>query len=224
MSTSREIGGWGNAPGQFNSPHAVTQMPDGRLVVVDFRGGAMHDYMTVKGQIAEERWEADPGRKSRIQVFDPDGNFIEQWDHLNPLTVAVYGDRLYASDNMSDLVVYDAHTMGRTRTPREKLAIYIHQMAVDPTRRHLHERPSTPNMRAKAAAPRDPATAAGRRTRRSGEDQVPVPVQVVGFVESHKRAGAQVDEQLGEIGGVGGVATGGEGPGETPKGRARFAR
>lgn len=126
----KEIGGWGNEPGQFNSPHAVTQMPDGRLVVVDFRGGALHDYMTVRGQIADERWEQDPGRKSRIQVFDPDGNFVEQWDHLNPLTVAVYGDRLYASDNMSDLVVYDAHTMQELER-HERLAIYIHQMAVD---------------------------------------------------------------------------------------------
>ena len=126
----KEIGGWGNEPGQFNSPHAVAQMPDGRLIVVDFRGGAMHHYMTVPGQIAEERWENDPDRKSRIQVFDPDGNFIEEWHHINPLTVAVYGNRLYASDNMSDLVVYDA-TTGEQLERHDKLAIYIHQMAVD---------------------------------------------------------------------------------------------
>ena len=126
----KEIGGWGDGPGQFNSPHAVTQTPDGRLLVVDFRGGAMHPYMTVEGQIAEQRKHTAPERRSRIQVFDPHGNYLEEWTHINPLSLAVYGDRTYASHDMGDLLVLDA-VSGEELERHEKLAIYIHQMAVD---------------------------------------------------------------------------------------------
>ncbi len=126
----KEIGGWGNAPGQFNSPHAVAQTPDGRLLVVDFRGGDMHSYMTVPGQIAAERTVKDPDRKSRIQVFDPDGNFLEEWTHLTPLSILVKGNRIYASDEFHDLVVMDATTF-EILERHENLAIYIHQLAVD---------------------------------------------------------------------------------------------
>jgi hypothetical protein len=126
----REIGGWGNGPGQFNSPHAVAQTPDGRLLVVDFRGGNLHSYMTVEGQIAEERKTTDPDRKSRVQVFDSQGNYLEEWTHIMPLSIAVYGDRIYASDQMHDLVVLDASTF-EVIERHENLAIYIHQMALD---------------------------------------------------------------------------------------------
>lgn len=126
----KEIGGWGNEPGQFNSPHAMAQTSDGRLLVVDFTGGALHAYMTVEGQIAEERKTIDPGRASRVQVFDADGNFIEEWTHIFPLSIAVYGDRIYASDEMHDLVVFDAAT-GEELERHENLAIYLHQFALD---------------------------------------------------------------------------------------------
>ena len=126
----KEIGGWGNEPGQFNSPHAVAQLPDGRLLVVDFKGGAMHPYMTVPGQIAEHRKIDDPSRQSRIQVFDPEGNFLEEWTHITPLSLAVYGDRIYASDEYHDLVVLDASTLKELER-HKNLAIYIHQMAMD---------------------------------------------------------------------------------------------
>lgn len=126
----KEIGGWGDGPGQFNSPHAVAQTPDGRLLVVDFRGGALHPYMTVPGQIAEERKVDNPNRPSRIQVFDPDGAFLEEWTHIKPLSLAVHGNRIYASDALHDLVVLDAATFEEIERHRN-LAIYIHQMAVD---------------------------------------------------------------------------------------------
>jgi hypothetical protein len=126
----KEIGGWGDGPGQFNSPHAVAQVPDGRLLVVDFTGGALHPYMTVPGQIAEERKVATPGRKSRIQVFDPDGNYLDEWKHITPLSLAVYGDRIYASDEYRNLVVLDARSFEELER-HEGLAIYIHQMAKD---------------------------------------------------------------------------------------------
>jgi len=126
----KEIGGWGNEPGQFNSPHAMAQAPDGRLFVVDFTGGALHDYMTVPGQIAEERYHPDPNRKSRIQIFDADGNFLEEWTHIVPLSLAIYGDKIYASSDMHDLVVMDVNT-GEELERHANLAIYIHQMAMD---------------------------------------------------------------------------------------------
>ena len=126
----KEIGGWGDGPGQFNSPHAVAQTPDGRLLVVDFAGGALHPYMTVDGQIAEHRKVKDPDRRSRIQVFDPDGIFLEEWRHITPLSIAVYGDRIYASDEYHDLVVLDATTFKEIERHKD-LAIYIHQMAMD---------------------------------------------------------------------------------------------
>lgn len=126
----KEIGGWGNEPGQFNSPHAMAQAPDGRLFVVDFTGGALHDYMTIPGQIAEERYHTDPNRKSRIQIFDPDGNYIEEWTHIVPLSLAIYGDKIYASSDMHDLVVIDVNT-GEELERHPNLAIYIHQMAMD---------------------------------------------------------------------------------------------
>lgn len=126
----KEIGGWGNEPGQFNSPHGVAQTPDGRLLVVDFKGGAMHPYVTVEGQIAEHRKIVDPARKSRIQVFDPEGKFLEEWTHITPLSIAVYDERIYASDRFHDLVVLDANTFKEIER-HEKLAIYIHQLALD---------------------------------------------------------------------------------------------
>ncbi len=126
----KEIGGWGNAPGQFNSPHAVACLPDDRIMVVDFRGGALHAYMTLEGQIAEHRKHPDPDRKSRIQIFDAEGNFLEEWTHLKPLSVAVYGERIYASDNMHDLLVLDAAT-GALIERHDNLTFYIHQFAMD---------------------------------------------------------------------------------------------
>ena len=126
----REIGGWGDGPGQFNSPHAIVQVPDGRLLVVDCPGGAYHPYMTVPGQIAEERFAGDPARPGRIQIFDPDGNYLEEWTHFTPLSIAVHGDRLYVSDDYHDLVVLDAHSFREIERHRD-LAIYIHQLAVD---------------------------------------------------------------------------------------------
>ena len=53
------IGGTkGPAPGQFNVPHAIAIDSRGRLLVLD-----------------QQRQERNP----RVQVFDQEGNFIEQW-------------------------------------------------------------------------------------------------------------------------------------------------
>ncbi len=50
-------GGYGNAPGQFDTPHCVRVDKDGRVLIVD-RGN------------------------SRVQIFDTEGRYLESWDHL----------------------------------------------------------------------------------------------------------------------------------------------
>ena len=71
-------GTWGSEPGEFKTPHALAWDSQGRLFVSD-RGN------------------------NRIQIFDADGNFLEEWDqfsrisglHIDP------DDTLYAIDSES---------------------------------------------------------------------------------------------------------------------------
>jgi len=126
----REVGHWGRGPGEFNTPHALAQDAQGRLLVADLCGGNFHDYMTVPGQIAEHRTHRAPDCQSRIQVLDPEGAFIEEWTHLLPLSLAVYGDHVYASDRMSNLAILEART-GEVVDRVDNIAIYIHQLAMD---------------------------------------------------------------------------------------------
>lgn len=127
----KTIGKWGREPGEFNSVHAMAQTADGRLLVVDFCGGNLHSYMTVPGQIKEHRNHREPDCKSRIQILDADGNYLGEWNHIAPLSVAVYGNKVYASDNYNSLKVLDDKT-GEVLERMDNLAIYIHQMALAP--------------------------------------------------------------------------------------------
>jgi hypothetical protein len=126
----KSVGSWGRGPAQFNTPHALAQDAQGRLLVADLCGGNFHDYMTVPGQIAEHRTKSDPGCYHRIQILDPEGDYIDEWKHVSPLSIAVYGDHVYASDKMSNLAILDAAT-GEQIDRVENIAIYIHQLAMD---------------------------------------------------------------------------------------------
>ncbi len=126
----REVGTWGRGPGQFNTPHALAEDSQGRLLVADLVGGNFHDYMTVPGQIAPERTRPEKGATHRIQRFEPDGTYIDEWTHIMPLSIATYGNRVYASDKMSHLAILDEDT-GEVLERVEDLAIYIHQLAMD---------------------------------------------------------------------------------------------
>ncbi len=126
----RSVGQWGRGPAEFNTPHAITEDSQGRLLVADLCGGNFHDYMTVPGQIDPVRTQPDPGCQHRIQRLDAEGNYIDEWTHITPLSLATYGNRIYASDNMSDLAILDEDT-GEVLERRDNLAIYIHQMAMD---------------------------------------------------------------------------------------------
>jgi peptidylamidoglycolate lyase len=79
------IGGQkGKEPGQFDLPHAVLIDSKGRLVVTDRNNG-------------------------RIQIFDQDGTFIEQWTNLGIAQPSgLYlepDDTAWTNDNASDLVI-----------------------------------------------------------------------------------------------------------------------
>ncbi|MGI9328617.1 MAG: hypothetical protein ACR2PZ_25605 [Pseudomonadales bacterium] len=126
----KSIGSWGRGPAQFNTPHAIAQDSQGRLLVADLCGGNFHDYMTVPGQIEAHRTKADEGCQHRIQVLDGDGAFIDQWTHIMPLSIATYGNRIYASDKMSNLVILEEGS-GKVLQRVDDIAIYIHQLAMD---------------------------------------------------------------------------------------------
>src|SRR5690349_11248936 len=75
----KEWGGTGSAPGQFLVPHALALDSQGRLFVAD-------------------------RDNNRIQIFDQDGKFLEQWTQFgrpSGLHIAA-DDTLYVSDNQSN--------------------------------------------------------------------------------------------------------------------------
>ena len=126
----RSVGQWGRGPAQFNTPHALTIDSQGRLLVADLVGGNFHDYMTLPGQIEAYRTQPQPDATHRIQRFDADGNYLDEWTHIMPLSLATYGNRIYASDRMSHLAILDEDT-GAVLERVENIAIYIHQLAMD---------------------------------------------------------------------------------------------
>lgn len=76
-----EWGGTGDGPGQFNQPHALAMDSQGRLFVAD-RGN------------------------NRIQIFDQDGRFLDQWYQFSRLS-GIYiddNDVLYGADSESGSV------------------------------------------------------------------------------------------------------------------------
>ncbi|MFT7654081.1 MAG: hypothetical protein ACI9UU_003198, partial [Candidatus Azotimanducaceae bacterium] len=70
------------------------------------------------------------GCQHRIQRFDSDGSYIDEWTHITPLSLATYGNKIYASDKMSNLAVLDEET-GEVIQRVDNIAIYIHQFAMD---------------------------------------------------------------------------------------------
>jgi peptidylglycine monooxygenase len=68
-------GGFGSGPGQFTTPHGIGALPDGRILVGD-------------------------RENDRVQVFDPDGNYLTEWHGFyHPMDIHVARDGLiYVSD------------------------------------------------------------------------------------------------------------------------------
>jgi DNA-binding beta-propeller fold protein YncE len=67
----RAWGSYGSGPGQFNTPHAIAVDSKGRLYVSD-------------------------RENNRIQIFDPTGKFLRQWEHLG----ATQGIHITANDEL----------------------------------------------------------------------------------------------------------------------------
>ena len=120
----KAVGGWGRGPAEFHTPHALAQDSQGRLLVADLCGGNFHDYMTLPGQIEPHRTEVPDGAQHRIQRLSPDGDYIDEWTHITPLSIATYGDKVYASDKMSDLVILNEDT-GAIEQRVENIAICL---------------------------------------------------------------------------------------------------
>jgi DNA-binding beta-propeller fold protein YncE len=67
-------GGKGTAPGQFDTPHSIAMDNAGRIYVAD-------------------------RANNRVQIFNQDGQFIDQWTNLGtPWGLTVHGDMLYVVD------------------------------------------------------------------------------------------------------------------------------
>ena len=64
----RQVGEYGNGPGQLGVVHAVALDARGRLLVANVCGGALHPYVTVRAQIAEERLRPIPDCTSRAST------------------------------------------------------------------------------------------------------------------------------------------------------------
>lgn len=73
------FGGFGSAPGEFNVPHAIAIDSSGRVFVAD-------------------------RDNNRIQIFDQDGRFLDQWTRFGRPSGIFIGDddTIYVSDNQSN--------------------------------------------------------------------------------------------------------------------------
>ena len=151
----KEIGGWGVQPGQFIAPHAIAVLRDGRILVAESSRGDLHPYATQDGQIAEHRKKVFPNHKGRIQIFDSEGNYLTQWTHIKPFSLAVYGNRIYAADSHSDLVVLDGTTFEELER-HKNLAPFIHQMALD-SHGDVYTASVNPELRGELRGPEGPS-------------------------------------------------------------------
>lgn len=106
-------GGKGTGPGQFRLPHAIVQDSRGRLLVADRCG------LTATGCTGD-----------RIEIFDTDGKFLDQWTHMGGVSLAIAkNDTLYVGVKDS-IFIADART-GKVRDVIEKAGAN-HEIAVDP--------------------------------------------------------------------------------------------
>lgn len=98
----------GTGPGEFNTPHAVWVLPDGRVLCSD-------------------------RDNDRIQVFDADGQWLATWGGLiRPMALwaTPTGEHLFVSEQVpriSRLDTRDGRVLGRARA----FGIYAHGMAGD---------------------------------------------------------------------------------------------
>ena len=136
----KQVGEYGNEPGQLGVVHAVTVDARGRLLVANVCGGALHPYVTVPGQVAEQRLQPIPGCQSRFDVFTQEGAYVEPWSVVEgglTLSLAAHGNQIYAGatgaqPGRQDLFIVNAET-DRVVEIITGASVYVHQMAIDQT-------------------------------------------------------------------------------------------
>jgi DNA-binding beta-propeller fold protein YncE len=107
----------GSGPGQFRLPHSIVIDSRNRLLVAD------------RCYVVDTT--VDPRRvckDHRIQIFDTDGKFLDQWYLPGPLALDLKGDDLYVSD-AGKVLILDVRT-GKQIGAIEKTT--GHEIAVDP--------------------------------------------------------------------------------------------
>jgi hypothetical protein len=81
----KSFGRWGSGPGEFKTPHDIALDAQGRLFVAD-RGNM------------------------RIQIFDQDGSFLDEWAQFSrPSGVAIRDGMIYVADSESNGLAFAAH-------------------------------------------------------------------------------------------------------------------
>ena len=134
----KQVGEYGNEPGQLGVVHAVAVDARGRLLVANVCGGALHPYITVPGQIAEQRLRPIPGCQSRFDVFTQEGAYVAPWSVVAgglTLSLATHGNQIYAGTTgaqpgRQDLFIVNAET-DRVVEIITGASVYVHQMAID---------------------------------------------------------------------------------------------
>jgi DNA-binding beta-propeller fold protein YncE len=108
----KTFGTQGSGPGQFRIPHSIVQDSHGRLIVVDRCG--LHTTGCTD---------------NRIEIFDMEGRFLDQWNHLGGVSLYITGgDTLYVGV-IGKISIVDAFT-GELRGGIGKTGIN-HGIAVD---------------------------------------------------------------------------------------------
>ena len=105
----------GNGPGEFNLPHSVAIDSRGRVFVAD-------------------------RSNNRIQIFDQDGTFLEQWDQFggdSSLTIFP-DDTLYAVDTYKFKAVFIGDAKTGTVTSKFTDLSIAEGLAVDPVTRTIY--------------------------------------------------------------------------------------
>jgi len=112
--TGRFVKAWGSkgsAPGELNLPHGIVIDSRGRVLVAD-------------------------RENQRVQIFDQDGRFLDEWKNLGePVALDIRDDVLYVADADSPRVLLASLQNGRVIATIDTAAGDQHSLAVDLTRK-----------------------------------------------------------------------------------------
>ena len=146
--------------GPFNGPTGVTVLDSGEIFVADGYGNARVHAFDPEGELRHSWGDpgAEPGRfrlphsiqhddanrlwvtdreNSRIQIFDTDGRFIEEWtDLISPTDVAIDDGTVYVSElcKRVSMFTFDGELLarwGNEAHPDDPLFVAPHTIAVD---------------------------------------------------------------------------------------------